>query len=222
MDSTCPKQQLIDPLGSMCRLILLNFEPIGTKISISDHAIEFYNPNNKSEIRKWLERRVNGDSMEDISHLYNFIVRLIDWYVVPTKLKHKNGETTTYLELEKMCKYMCQGLQNLQKTYNTGNVVFTLQYYILYIQSSISDIKMTMKPLHFLDSDPQTFIDKNRIIELWDDAKIIKMCELCDKAFAENMTDKKEFLTGHLTAIKDVLDNTAKSFRILVNTTISS
>ena len=38
------KQQFLDPIGSICKLILLCFSPSGTKIRIINHGIELIEP----------------------------------------------------------------------------------------------------------------------------------------------------------------------------------
>ena len=40
------KKQLLDPLGSLCKIVALNFNEINTKISIHKHSIQLDPPNN--------------------------------------------------------------------------------------------------------------------------------------------------------------------------------
>src|ERR1700744_1120013 len=73
------KKQLLDPIGTVCRLISLNFEPDKTKISISNHAIEIQLPDKQ----QWFQRWMKGDDRDNISDFYHVIVRVIEWYVIP-------------------------------------------------------------------------------------------------------------------------------------------
>src|SRR5688572_5799720 len=73
------KKQLIDPLGAICRLILLNFKTIGTKIRIKNHAVILQDPSYTQGTTRFL----SGDGREDISELLISIVRMIKWYVIP-------------------------------------------------------------------------------------------------------------------------------------------
>jgi hypothetical protein len=71
------KQQLLCPIASVCRLILLNFRPDGTKISISNHAIELGEPWLAQGILRWW----NKDGRKDFHVLYAMIVRFIEMYL---------------------------------------------------------------------------------------------------------------------------------------------
>jgi hypothetical protein len=73
------KKQLLDPIGSMCRIISLNFTDIGTKLGINNHSIKIYYPN----MAQGIMRSFYHDNHKDISELYPFITRIIEWYILP-------------------------------------------------------------------------------------------------------------------------------------------
>lgn len=72
------KTQLLDPLGSFCKLIALNFSEHNTKISIHNHVLTLQRP----DTLQFLVRMVNGDGKENVSELFYIIVRIIKWYLL--------------------------------------------------------------------------------------------------------------------------------------------
>ena len=78
------KKQLLDPIGSMCKLIALNFRKPKTKIIIKDHVLLLNEPMKiKGMDFQGVGRWFRGDEKEDISELYYVIIRVIKWYLVP-------------------------------------------------------------------------------------------------------------------------------------------
>lgn len=73
------RKQLLDPIGTMCKLIGLNFTETNTKISIHEHILTLHRPNSY----QWMIRFYNGDGRENISELYYAVVRLVQWYLMP-------------------------------------------------------------------------------------------------------------------------------------------
>lgn len=72
-------QQLLDPIGTLCRLIEINFKSENTKITISNHALSTQDP----QTLQWLVRKYNGHSKDNVSELFDVVVRVIYWYVIP-------------------------------------------------------------------------------------------------------------------------------------------
>jgi hypothetical protein len=80
------KTQLLDPMGTLCRLIFLNFEPKSTKVVITNHAIQIQSP----FYGQWIFRRLSGDGINNIYVLFQIFRRVIEWYIIPLyNLKHK-------------------------------------------------------------------------------------------------------------------------------------
>ena len=88
------KRQFLDPIGAGCRLILLYFSEVGTKIRIAEHTVQLV-PNNYVEsiiYRPW----VYGDSRDDMCVLYPAIVRFIELYLIEKKNRtNSRGESVT-------------------------------------------------------------------------------------------------------------------------------
>ena len=72
------KRQFLDPVATCCKLILLQFAPIGTKIRVIRHKIELTDNNIWETI---VARRFQGDSRNDVCVLFPAIVRFIERYL---------------------------------------------------------------------------------------------------------------------------------------------
>ncbi len=94
------KKQLLDPLGTLCKLVGLNFTKIKTKISIHSHILKLDEPDQLQFFMRWY----NGDDRENVSELYYVIIRIIKWYLVP-----KNNDTGY---MNKEIKYIENSDQN--------------------------------------------------------------------------------------------------------------
>ena len=113
------KKQLLDPLGTMCKIILLNFTELNTKISIQNHVLTLHRPYNY----QFIIRMMNGDGRENISELFYVIIRIIKWYMV-------DPHSLIFPHIQKIVEYACVALSRLQETYAYGNVVLAIQFYI--------------------------------------------------------------------------------------------
>ena len=163
--ATNNKRQLLDPIGSICHIVSLIFKPNNTKIGINNHAIIIQETN----MLQWLDRYWNGDNRENISLLYNIIVRVIEWYIIPlsgkykielknelknelkhelknelkNELKHEfkdENERKKFWEcLEKMCNFLCIAFNKLQNTYYTGPIPTNVVTTIQYYINIIKD-----------------------------------------------------------------------------------
>lgn len=164
------RKQLLDPIGTMCKLVGLNFSEKNTKISIHDHILTLQRPHQY----QFLVRIYNGDGRENISELYYAIIRLIQWYLIPqmdrkprtssaqmslesahsseddelegsvkfVEIDNESNadEVAKSEELKKMVRYMCRSLRKLQETYLYGNVVLSLQFYINILEDGLEGV----------------------------------------------------------------------------------
>jgi hypothetical protein len=69
-------KQIVEPISTMARIIMLNFYPEGTKIGIIDHKLQIQKPNNY----QGLLRSYYAQNKDEISHILDVILRLIYWY----------------------------------------------------------------------------------------------------------------------------------------------
>lgn len=254
------KRQLLDPLGTICKLVSLIFSELNTKISIQNHVLTLQKP----YYSQCLIRLYNGDGKENVSELYFVIIRIIKWYLI-TDYKYSSDESayphdpsdpTDYiqisspgtspgsfifssspvvrtnsqqisdsLELKKIIKYLCEALRQLQRTYEDGNVVFTLQYFIILLEDGLNGVFDKNKlPKHILEKEDryETLLDYNKLKNLWELKKLRRICELYDNCFQlnENNTcnsnEKQALISGYLSSITSILEVTDNEFQRLI------
>jgi hypothetical protein len=132
------KQQILETITAVSRLITLAFKPSGTKISIRNHNVVLCEPSTSKyyglKIPQGVDRYLNNDSRDDIYVLNKVICNFIEWYILP----YKKEDQEIHRGLINMARYLCVGLKKLQKTYGTGTTVGNLQYYIIVLTSVIN------------------------------------------------------------------------------------
>ena len=242
---TLNKKQLLDPIGSLCRLVAITFKPLNTKIGISDHAIVIQ----ESNYFQWLDRYLNGDNRENISLFYHIVIRIIDWYILPLSNKYTNDDnnnddnnnddnnnnklTKEEIEdkkifwkcLEVMCKFLCKAFEKLQTTYYTGpiptNVVTTIQFYINILNDSLDGSFTSNRiPKCIIDAENKNFLDYDKIKVLWNGNKLKQICDLYEKCFEKLYSDdrtKDIQIQSYLSAINILLDLHDNQFRELIS-----
>jgi hypothetical protein len=225
------KHQILETITAVSRIITLAFKPNGTKIAIRDHKVVLCECENeiKSDgyfvmgvnIQKFsqgLDRFRFGDSRDDIYILNHVICNFIEWYVIP----HKSDDRELYRGLINMAKYLCVSLQNLQKIYGHGNVVLTLQYYILVLNAVIDDI-FYPEMLYMISGindrndrynsqdEPQnlmysTIFDIDKFKNFWSREELISLCSQFENCFRmDDEPDRIVFRDGDERKIPEVI-----------------
>jgi hypothetical protein len=223
-----PKKQLLDPLSTMAKIIELYFRPIGTKFGINDHSITIDMPS-ENNTKYWYniknyqscQRYWNADSRENISKLGIVIIRLIEWYILPTyqlvknnkRINTKNLEASIQINcydndevlilwkcLDELTNYFCLALEKLIETYIEGNVVWALQNYINLINDSKKGkYNSTQVPSTIIKNDVN-FIDYEKIKSLWSLKTIQEIHELYNKCYTiwsyPEKNENLEYLNG--------------------------
>ena len=110
---------ILEPFSCILRIILLNYKSEGTKISIQNNSIQYYDPS----IYQGILRSIYGDNREDIHNLYSPILKAFQWYNTIDS---------------KMNKYFFEqlviGLKNLKSVYNPNTIIYhTITHYITVI-----------------------------------------------------------------------------------------
>jgi hypothetical protein len=230
------KKQLLDPIGTLCHLIGLAFKPINSKIGIYNHAIIIQ----EASFFQWIDRYINCDSREVISLLYNIIIRIIEWYVIPLSSKYNynpefdisNNDFDTipiqkelfWLNLKKTILYASDALDKLQYTYYTEqsptNVVLALQLFINTLKDSV-DGRYSRKnlPRCIIESQPKTFLDYDKIKYLWTATKLKEIIDLYEKCFEIDLTNdsaKEDKIRGYMSAIDMHISIHDDEFRKLI------
>jgi hypothetical protein len=218
------KKQLLDPLGTVCKLISLYFYDLNTKISIQNHVLNIQKPNNYQPIM----RIINGDARENISELFIVIIRLIKWYLIPLDKSHDKDNCSLINcsdDIIKITKYLCISLKKLQKTYEYGNVVLAIQFYINIIDDILNGTFNEGKlptELYEHDIDDDTLLDYNKLKNFWDNQKLKRICESYDNCFQiindndANEENKKVMIDGYLSSINASLQIMDGEFQKLI------
>lgn len=212
-------KQLLDPLGTLCRLISLNFMEVNTKISIQDHIIKLQKPTYLQSIM----RTINGDGRENISELFYCVIRFIKWYLNP-QIENPNDINMSD-EIKIIASYVCVALKRLQSTYEFGNVIFAIQYYINILQAAINEhMHDDMIPICINDKEKEyhNLLDYDKIKNFWDLKKVKRVCELykncfnMEKELDVSPQEKIALSEGYIKSIYSILDITDKEFQQLI------
>lgn len=78
INSAVDKNELLDPLSTLCKLALLSFHKEGTKISVDNNRIYFQDPGVTQTVTRWY----NNYKREDLHQLMNPVKKLEDMYDV--------------------------------------------------------------------------------------------------------------------------------------------
>ena len=121
-----PDSQVLDPFSCLVRLCLLNYKPIGTKLSFTNNKIVFQEPDFLQPAKRWS----SGDSRLHIHNLYNPIFKLSQWYDI---------SSPQFIYLLNKSK---TGLLQLLKCYNENDsniISHSINYYIETINNILSN-----------------------------------------------------------------------------------
>jgi hypothetical protein len=225
------KKQLLDPLGTMCKIISLNFSEINTKISIHNHVLTLQRPYNY----QFIVRMLNGDGRENISEIFYVVIRIIKWYLIYEEQENFNNESddpdTSWKlisrseEIRRIIKYACNALRKLQETYEYGNVILGIQFYINLLEDAINGTYDDNKlPKYIIDKEReyQNLIDYDKMRNFWDYKKLKRICELYDSCFHVYndselpVNEKFALIGGYLKSINTILDLTDADFQKLI------
>jgi len=217
------KTQLLDPLGTLCKLVSLNFSELNTKISIHNHVLSIQKPYNY----QFLLRIINGDSKENISELFYVIVRVVKWYLAggdPNESEENWAIIARSEEIKRIIRYACSALRKLQETYEFGNVTLAVQFYINILEDSIGDAYNDNKlPKYILDQerDFENLLDYEKLKNFWDHKKLKRICDLYDNCFSVYndelpIAEKEGLINGYLKSIDAVLEIAEGDFQKLL------
>lgn len=111
------KQLILEPLGCVLKLSLLQYKPQGTKISVSKNSLEF----NEPSLLQGFTRRVTGDSRLDLHNICHPITKCLEWYPLD--------------EYQFFYNECIKGLQTLKSSYDSQSIInHTLDHYIGLLQ----------------------------------------------------------------------------------------
>ena len=115
---------IIEPLTCLIRLSILEYKPVGTKISVNNNKIQYNDPNILQGAIRWS----NGDAREDLHNIFNPIRKAVEWF-------DKDQE-----EIAHIFDCSVKGLYRLKKSYHHNSVIsHSIQYYIDYINNNLNN-----------------------------------------------------------------------------------
>jgi hypothetical protein len=224
------RKQPIDPICAMCRLSLLNFKEVNTKIGIGGHAINVQGPS----VLQNIFRRYNGDGREDIFELFYLISHIIVWFLDPSVRAHNMAaqhedhpkdcthDEKFLTDLKQMVSFMLLGLKQLQTTYKSGLVVIALQCYINWLNSGLNGTFDTKQlPACLIEEIGVESPLRTKIVELWDYTRLHRVCAIFADCFDESKKNSKikdELIYGYISSIEKILSTYEKEFINIIET----
>jgi len=221
MSNQIPKMQLLDPIGVICKLILLQFYPSGTRLRIKDHIVELIKPDYTESL---LWRRLNGDSRGDMCLLFTSIIRFIELYL----MNNSQNETKSHDDcsnnfdiinsLKTLAKYAMTGIPCLEEVYGLSCAGLTLQYYINLLNEGIqTTYSKKLLPKYAEDVTNQNLIQPEKIKQIWKSDDIDRIKVLFDNCFSTKDKDNSIMLNGYITNIISILSAKDKEFKKIVD-----
>ena len=178
--------QVLDPLSSLIRLSLLNYKPIGTKLSFYNNTIMFQEPNFLQSAKRW----TSGDNRTQIHNLYNPIFKIHQWYDI------KQPEFIFILKKAK------SGLKNLIQCYDydSSTIAHSINYYIETIDNILNNnIKST-------ELENTTDVYSLKLKDLWSEREI-QIIHLLLLDIDEKYTSESKFnnIQSLINAVEQIL-----------------
>ena len=116
------KNSIIEPLICLTRLAILDFKPVGTKISIFNNKISYNEPNILQGAVRWS----NGDARDDLHNIFLPLTKAPIWYEVDKP------------DIQNIFKFAIRGLEKLKRSYSRNSTInHSIQYYITCLRNSI-------------------------------------------------------------------------------------
>ncbi len=176
--------QVLDPFSCLIRLCLLNYKPIGTKLSFTNNKIIFQEPDFLQSAKRWS----SGDSRQHIHNLYNPIFKLNQWYDI---------NTPQFIYLLNKSK---SGLLQLLKCYNCNDsniISHSINYYI----ETINNILKKKAPHNFTQQNISEQDNENIDINKNDSKKKNKNKHIQNEIITD---EKQNNISNHLEESTDI------------------
>ena len=145
---------ILEPMQVMIQLAILSYEPIGTKIHVSNNILRLQRPTYAQGIVRWW----NCDNKDDLYYLFHAIRRYYKWY------KNQDDDDEIY---DYILKKAILGIDSLIETYTKTDKISIRQTLSLY--KNILDME---EPSLFKDESEQAAsMDKvfENVISVYDE-----------------------------------------------------
>lgn len=241
------KMQFLDPIGAGATLAFLKLleprtetDPV-SKLSIQEHTLKII-PN--TFIQNAWYRILNKDSRDDMCHLFAVIVRFIELFMNTKKPKiipishddvisgmsllggfssdvsteSKKDDDDCHEELKTIAQYMIDGIHVLEKTYEFGNPVFTLQYFVVLLRLSMDDNYNSDKllPPHLVGLSSDTLFDISKIKRLWTNGNIKTLCNFLGECFKAKRNNDDVILESNIARLQKFLSLQNAEFQKMI------
>ena len=100
---------ILEPLHVIIKLAMIEFYPIGTKLTIADNTVHIQQPTVLQGVTRWYQ----SDRQEDLYYLFEAIRRYYDWYHIS-----KNSSDIKYTYLLSLAT---RGIKRLMETYRNND-----------------------------------------------------------------------------------------------------
>ena len=173
---------ILEPFSCILRIILLDYKPEGTKISIQNNSIQYYDPS----FYQGILRTFYGDNREDIHNLYAPILKGFEWFSITDSKMN-----LYYFER------LIVGLEKLSSVYTENTIIHhSISHYITMVRdlidiNDISKYKNYDKKESPLIEELKTIWDKEEIFIVYKNLKYINETkdENLKKTYIKNIED---------------------------------
>ena len=181
------RDSILDPMTCIIRLSILEFKPIGTKISLNNNKIKYNDPSAIQGALRW----TNGDNREDLHNLFNPLKKAVLWYDV------KNPE------IKNLINYSIRGLEKLQSSYNKNSVIsHSMQYYIDYLKNSLDEKNKDKNENKQNDEEENENTISKQLRDLWNEREITIINNIILELEDNRKASKPEFIQEQESLIK--------------------
>ena len=187
---------ILEPFCCILRIILLEYKPDGTKISIQNNSILYNDPS----IYQGVMRTIYGDNREDIHNLYAPILKGFEWFsITDSKMNRFFFER------------LISGLEKLNKAYNENTIIHhSISHYITMVRDLI-DINDLSK---YKNNDKKESPLIEELKNIWDNDELYIIYK--NLHFINNSEDD-ELTKTYIKSIEDILSYKEKQVEKYIN-----
>ncbi len=187
---------ILEPFCCILRIILLEYKPDGTKISIQNNSIQYYDPS----FYQGILRSIYGDNREDIHNLYAPILKGFEWFSIT------DSKMNQYF-----FKRLITGLEKLNKAYDENTIIHhSISHYITMVRDLI-DINDLSK---YKDYDKKESPLIESLKNIWDNDEIYIIYKNLN--YISNSEDD-ELTKTYIKSIEDILSYKEKQVEKYIN-----
>ena len=179
---------ILEPLSCIFRMVLYNFKPDGTKISILNNSIIY----DEYNYYQGIIRTFNGAKRDDLHNLYNPFIKSIEWFPI------KNNEQMKYFYQK-----CYDGLLKLKNSYEKESIIHhTLTHYCTLFKNVLSDNKLNDEIILNNDENDKESPLLNELKNIWNKKELNIIYQTLN--YLEDTSDEEEKIV-YLKNIDDII-----------------